>query len=154
LAISILKDHPAAEDVLQDAWIKVYTNIHTFKGNAKFATWLYRIVVNIGLTSLKRNRKKAPLESSLEEPPWEATPTRDSLTVLDQQKFIQAAFGRIKEEEALLLRLFYLCELDTAEIRKVTGFSASKIRVGLHRGRNNMYIQLKRLLGKDLINMI
>lgn len=54
LAIKLVKDREWAEEVAQDVFIKVHKNLDRFKGDAKFSTWLYRIVYNTGLDALKK----------------------------------------------------------------------------------------------------
>lgn len=150
LACSIIKDETAAEDVLQDSWIKVFKNIHNFKGDSSFATWLYRIVVNTCFTALKKLKPHETL-NHLHLP---EEPSQDQVFLVEQQKYIRLAFQRIKPEEALLLRLFYLCELSVKEIKEVTGFSSPKIRTGLHRARNNMETVLQQLLGDEINQLL
>jgi len=67
----------------------------------------------------------------------------------DQKKYIQKALDLLKPDEALILRLFYLCELKISEIEEVTGYKVSKIKVDLHRGRKNMQNALHQLLGNE-----
>ena len=72
----------------------------------------------------------------------------------ERKKLIQAVFKKMKEEEALLLRLYYLAELSVKEIQETTGFSASKIKVGLHRARKSMLAHLRREMGDELKHLI
>ena len=154
LAVSIVRDEPLAEDILQDVFIKVYKNIKKFKFKSKFSTWLYRIVVNSCYNELKKQRPKVAIEASniLEQA---VTKTRDkTLAYKDQQKYIQMAMAQLKTDEALVLRLFYLCEMSLKEIETISGYSVSKIRVDLHRGRKNMEKQLKLLLGEEINTLL
>jgi RNA polymerase sigma-70 factor (ECF subfamily) len=66
-----------------------------------------------------------------------------------QRHYIQTALASLASDEALVLRLFYLCELSIREVQEVTRFSNSKIKVCLHRGRKNMYQALQNLLGPE-----
>lgn len=149
LAISIIKDPVIAEDVLQDAFVKVYHKLHTFSFKSAFATWLYRIVINTCYNELKKKKNYISIDSTLEayKLPSEMNTT---LNDTDQKKYIQLALQQLKTEESLILRLFYLCELSIKEIETITGFTNSKIKVLLHRGRKNIHFQLQQLLGDDL----
>ena len=155
LACSILKDMHLAEDVLQDAFMKVYHKIHTFKYKASFTTWLYRIVVNTSYNALKKekNHLKVPEDTRPElAEGWESEVS--AIRKGEQQKYIQWALEKLRSDEALALRLHYLCELKLSEIEKITGFRKSKIKVDLHRGRKNMEFYLQKQLGievKDLL---
>ncbi|MEL6811823.1 MAG: RNA polymerase sigma factor, partial [Bacteroidota bacterium] len=102
LACSILKDMHLAEDVLQDAFMKVYHKIHTFKYRASFATWLYRIVVNTSYNALKK--EKNHLKVSEQERPelavgWESEVPK--VRQEEQQKYIQWALDKLRPDEAL-----------------------------------------------------
>lgn len=156
LACSIVKDEQRAEDVLQDAFVKMYKYIHSFRENAKFATWLYRIVVNTAYTAMEKEQKYK-LKKGEVQGEWEETAKEEALTKLRQaerKKYIQVVFKLLREEEALLLRLYYLGELSVKEIQEVTGFSASKIKVGLHRARKNMLAHLRNEMGDELKHLI
>ena len=63
--IKMLKDHDKTHDVLQDVFIRVYEKVHTFKGNASFKTWVYRIASNLALNELDKEKRKRT--DSLEE---------------------------------------------------------------------------------------
>jgi RNA polymerase sigma-70 factor (ECF subfamily) len=62
---ALLHNKEDAEDALQDAMCKAYTNLRSFQGRSSFSTWLTRIVVNSGL--MTRRRKSAHPEASLDE---------------------------------------------------------------------------------------
>lgn len=149
LAVSILKDEAIAEDVLQEAFMKVYKNIGRFRMEAAFATWLYRIVVNTGYNALARNKNRGKNES-LEAAENYGQADAMPLKVEDQRKYVNLALKRMNADEALVLRLFYLYERQIPEVREITGFSESKVKVCLHRGRKNLLQELKKLLGNDI----
>jgi RNA polymerase sigma-70 factor, ECF subfamily len=66
VCLRMTKDVAEAEDLAQEAFIQVFRNLNSFRGNSAFATWLYRIAVNTVLMKLRR-RKSPPL-LSLDEP--------------------------------------------------------------------------------------
>src|SRR5579871_2118158 len=66
LAVNLLRSQEDAQDVYQEAFLRVYRNIHTFRFDCSFHTWLYRIVTNICLDQL-RKRKVRKEESSVVE---------------------------------------------------------------------------------------
>jgi RNA polymerase sigma-70 factor (ECF subfamily) len=150
LAFSILKDKALAEDALQEAFIKVFRKLHSFNSKAAFTTWLYRIVVNTSYNVLKQQKYHEDIST---------IPNNDfgissdgpfnSLKEEAQRYYIQLAMASLASDEALVLRLFYLCELSIREVQEVTRFSNSKIKVCLHRGRKNMYQALQNLLGPE-----
>jgi RNA polymerase sigma-70 factor (ECF subfamily) len=153
LAVSILKDRATAQDVLQDAFVKVYDRIGGFRGEAAFASWLYRIVVNTSYNALKSHtygRKAGTLETEVVYGTTEQNPMRAE----DQKKYVHLALDRLNADEALVLRLFYLHELQIPEIADITGFGKPKIKVCLHRGRKNMMDKLKGLIGEEVKDLL
>src|SRR6266576_4704743 len=68
LAMNLLRSPEDARDVYQEAFLRVYRNLHTFRFDCSFHTWLYRIVTNICLDHL-RKRKVRREESSVVETP-------------------------------------------------------------------------------------
>jgi len=68
LALNLLRSPEDARDVYQEAFLRVYRNIHTFRFDCSFHTWLYRIVTNICLDHL-RKRKVRREESAVVETP-------------------------------------------------------------------------------------
>lgn len=151
LVISIIKDQSAAEDILQDAFIKVFESIDRFKFESRFSTWLYRVVINTSYNALKRKKVKMSIDdmemNGIIEPMVKGI---DAINAIDQNHYIQQAFEMLRTDEALVLRLFYISELSISEIHKVTGFSVAKIKVDLHRGRGNMCFYLKKMLGDEV----
>ncbi|PTB96454.1 RNA polymerase subunit sigma-70 [Marivirga lumbricoides] len=154
LTCSIIKDYDAAQDVLQDAFVKVYNKLHQFSGKAAFSTWLYRIVVNTAFSALRKHQYFTQIEEVDEIYHQPDSKEDNFMKAADQEKFVKVALDRLKPEEALVLRLYYLCEFSIAETKKVTGFSESKIKVNLHRGRKNMHEQLTRILGEDIKQLL
>lgn len=57
IAYNMLGNLEDAKDVLQDAFVKIYTGIKNFRGQSKFSTWFYRIVVNCSLDFLRRRKR-------------------------------------------------------------------------------------------------
>src|SRR6476646_3399040 len=79
LAVNLLRSQEDAQDVYQEAFLRVYKNIHTFRFDCSFHTWLYRIVTNICLDHLRK--KKVRKE--------EATVVETSEGMLDRMEVIQ-----------------------------------------------------------------
>jgi RNA polymerase sigma-70 factor (ECF subfamily) len=77
LAMNLLRSPEDARDVYQEAFLRVYRNLHTFRFDCSFHTWLYRIVTNICLDQL-RKRKVRKEESSVVETSEGAVDRMDS----------------------------------------------------------------------------
>lgn len=155
LACSILKDKEKAEDVLQNAFMKVFQKTNSFKHQSAFSSWLYRIVVNTAYNELKRTKSYLDLDdlNSTESLANDKSAIQ-YLKEEEQKKYVILALNRLKPDEALVLRLFYLCDMSLKEVQQITNFTSSKIKVVLHRGRKNMEIALRGLLGNQLKDLL
>ena len=155
LACSVLKDTNLAEDAVQTAFIKVFEKLDTFRQDSKFSTWLYRIVINTAYNLLKQQKNHLQMDA-LSDSAIETNGKSETkaLTEQDQKKYINLALNKIKPDEALILRLFYLYDHTIIEIEEITSFSKSKIKVDLHRGRKNMEVQLQKMLGKEIDQLL
>jgi len=155
LACSILKDKEKAEDVLQDAFMKVFQKANGFKHQSAFSSWLYRIVVNTAYNELKRNKSYSDLDdlNSTESLANDKTAIQ-YLKEEEQKTYVILALNRLKPDEALVLRLFYLCDMSLKEVQEITNFTSSKIKVDLHRGRKNMEMALRGLLGNQMKDLL
>ncbi|HEX5214231.1 MAG TPA: sigma-70 family RNA polymerase sigma factor [Vicinamibacterales bacterium] len=150
-----------APDVVQETFWQVYRNVLTFRGNAQFSTWLYRIATNAGLMH-RRARSRRPAESLDEfQPRFDADgrleETPDALRVvcrvdelLDRQVLAekaQAAIDGLPDlyREAFVLR--DLEELSTAEVAQVLRVEPATVRQRVHRARLMVREYLSELAG-------
>src|SRR5689334_23030985 len=62
LAFGVLRNQDDALDVVQDAFIKAHKYLDKFEGNSSFYTWLYRIVMNLSIDHIRKNRRAQPVE--------------------------------------------------------------------------------------------
>lgn len=144
LALGIVKNESEAEDIVQSSFFNAYKRLNTFRGDSKFSTWLYRIVVNESNQRLRRKKFKADANHP-EITEIEAEKSADNPEGKERKKILRYAISQLKEKESLLIRLFYLCELSHDEISKVTGLTIANTKVILHRAKNN----LKRVLESE-----
>ena len=156
LACSVLHDEYEAEDALQESFIKVYRNIHKFRFQSSFSTWVYKIVVNTCFTIAKKQKKHLhdDIDSCTGIELQQSKTGFEELIESEQKAIINKVLKMIKPEEALLLRLFYLSDLDVKEIMEVTGFRESKIKVTLHRARKNALNELQKNFVNELTQIV
>jgi RNA polymerase sigma factor (sigma-70 family) len=156
LAYNILLNREDAEEIAQDAFVKAYGSLYTYRATAKFSTWLYRIVVNCALNK-KKLKKYAVVnldtttQNILEE---EAGDGLQSMMQQASKEHIQAALQTISDNERICISLYYLSELSVEEIHAVTGIMASNIKVLLYRGRKSLYASLKQRLKQEIRDLI
>jgi RNA polymerase sigma-70 factor (ECF subfamily) len=140
LVMGMIQDESIAEDVVQTAFINAFRNLKKFKRRSKFSTWFYTIVLNEARIQLRKNKSNV---LSLEDYHFHDTalyienPAFLNLHRSDQKRIINNVLSKLSSVENLLMRLYYQNENSINEIQKITGFTISKIKTGLHRARRN-----------------
>lgn len=154
IAIGIVRNEENAEEIVQDAFIRVFKHISKFNKTGKFSTWLYRIVYNTSLTSL-RGKRKIDIRS-LDMPenyeldiPDNYSNGFDDLVKSDKVKFVNKAITKLSKTENLVITLYYTNECSIIEIAQITGWNTSTIKTRLYRARQNLYVELSKLLGSE-----
>lgn len=139
ICLKICEDYFLAEEAAQDTFIKVYNQIHRFKQEAKFSTWVYRIAVNTSFTKTKQ-KKSAFLDLSDAEiipSDFEA----DQLSQLikeEQQQKIKSAIDSLPALEALAISLYYLEDYSVKEVSEALNISLENTKVKLFRARKKL----------------
>jgi RNA polymerase sigma-70 factor (ECF subfamily) len=150
----MLKNQFDAEEVLQDCYLKAYNSLNSFKGEAKFSTWFYRIVYNTALTKLSSKKRKTESEMSSVEDHFnlESEYNVDDIEKKDIQEFIQDTINKLPERYAAVISMFYMNEMSIEEISEVMGISITNSKVLLHRSRNSLRdLIINSKLAKELI---
>ncbi|HYF05082.1 MAG TPA: sigma-70 family RNA polymerase sigma factor [Patescibacteria group bacterium] len=135
------------QDLVQDVFIKAYTNIHSFDPELKFSPWIYRIAHNTFINALEK-RKRQPLslfefEGLLNILPARSDPEKDINRDMDKS-MVEAGLKELDEKYREPLVLFYLEEFDYSEIADILHMPVSTVGVRIKRGRD----QLKKVLAK------
>jgi RNA polymerase sigma factor (sigma-70 family) len=151
IALKILQNRPEAEEATQDAFIKAYHNLKAFNKEAKFSTWLYRIVFNTAISYKRKNRQQyISIENTIIEYKQEA---EGVLEKTDKKKFLNKAMAMLNEADRTALSLFYLEEFSLEEIADITGMQANTIKVRIHRARQRLAEELKIILNHEALTL-
>lgn len=148
-AVYRLVDHPEdAADVTQDAFLNAYQSLHTFKGDAEFYTWLYRIAFNSAVTLKRKKRATASLEGvgtdgplDPDDPSEYVQPGADLIRDENEQ-LLRTALNRLSHEHREVLILKEIEGLRYEEIAAILGVPIGTVRSRLHRAR----LELRELL--------
>ena len=150
----MLKNEFDADEVLQDCFLKAYNSLGSFKGEAKFSTWFYRIVYNSALTKLSSQKRKIEAEMSSVEDNFdlESEYNADDIEKKDLQEFVQDIINKLPERYSAIITMFYLNEMSIEEISEVMQITVSNVKVMLHRSRNALRdLIIKSKLAEELI---
>lgn len=139
-------DSVMADDIAQDALVKAYMSLDSFKGTSKFSTWLFRIAYNC---FIDEKRKQVSHGGGLGEDIDSiaaqrivASPSDDPSAGFKYQALYRAIDG-LKENEKSAILLFYMEDLPTKDIARILDAEEGTIRVWLTRGREHLRKQLK-----------
>lgn len=157
LALRILKNREEAEEAAQDAFMKAFHSLNAFEGNAKFTTWLYKIVYNEALGRLRKTKNNSlPLEEIFELPSDSADylDGLKSLQLKERKELIQQGLADLKPAESAILILFYLEEQSIKEIEQIMSLTSSNIKILLHRGRKNLLESMRSITKSELIHLL
>ncbi|MBK9759445.1 MAG: sigma-70 family RNA polymerase sigma factor [Flavobacteriales bacterium] len=138
VAMRVLRNREEAQEVTQDAFVKVYQNLDGYEGTSKFTTWLFSITYRTAISKLRSRRTST---SDLDEVPEAAAAGSDPATAElgDRRAALEYALGQLTPEDASIVSLFYLHEQNVEEIVTTTGLSASNVKVKLHRSRKKLF---------------
>jgi RNA polymerase sigma-70 factor, ECF subfamily len=144
--LAILKNEAEAEDAAQEAVISSYRHLGSFRGDAKFSTWLTTIAINEGRKRLRK--AKVAAEESIEEEvegqegdftPAPLTDWREvPLEALERKELREALRTAVAELPGLYRQVFILRDLEELNIEETAqamGISVSVVKVRLHRAR-------------------
>ena len=130
--LRVVKNRTVAEDVAQEAFLRAYRGLESFRGDAQVRSWMYRIATNLAMNAVTR-RKEFPTEQ-VPEIPAQHGPA----TLMERQELKEAlreAIAGLPEDlrEPLVMREYH--EMSYQEIADATGLPLNTVRTRILRGR-------------------
>jgi RNA polymerase sigma-70 factor (ECF subfamily) len=144
--LRFLVDRPTAEDLLQEAFLRVYLHRETYHPTAAFRTWLFTIARNLAVDHLRRQgiTWKSPEPEELLTALHDPSPSPlQRVEIAESLEQIENALCKLSPGQREVLLLSRFVGLSHEEIAAVTGTSPGAVRVALHRALT----QLKKLFG-------
>jgi len=141
IAYQYLRDAHDADEAVQDAFIKVFTHITSYREDLPFEVWFTRILVN-GCLDLRKSRARrlrwsVPMPSGVETSPREPRVSQrnaeDRLVDAERGREIAAAVARLPERQRAVFTLSQIGEQTTGEVSQALGVSEATVRVHLFR---------------------
>lgn len=129
----IVISHDDADDVLQETFIKIYRNIHNFKGESKLFSWMYRIATNEALTHLKKN---AILKNNSSPELHEHTINNLQADVYFEgneiQLKLQKAIATLPEKQKLVFNMRYFDDIKYSDMSEILDTSEGALKATYH----------------------
>jgi len=127
-------DSDAADDLMQETFIKVWQNLDKFRNQSQISTWIYRIAVNTCLSHLRIEKRKATDEINDKIIETKAEETSNKQEQVDQ---LYKCIAQLEENERIIITMV-LDEIPYQEIAEISGISEGNLRVKIHRIKNKL----------------
>jgi RNA polymerase sigma-70 factor (ECF subfamily) len=154
LAMNLLRSPEDAQDVYQEAFLRVYRNLNSFRFDCSFHTWLYRIVTNLCLDQMRKRKVRkeestliegsdGPVDrmDSVQEGRVEGDPQRSTFNVELRQR-VKKALGELTARERMVFELRHYQGLKLRNIGEILGTSEEAAKNCLFRATQKMRLAL------------
>ncbi len=158
-AYKYVKEKQLAEDIAQEAFIKSYKSLDSFREESSFYTWVYRIAVNTAknyIVSSKRREEIIMTDLSEDNNYYPEKPDIDSpqdiLNASELRDLIFATLSSLGEETRTALSLREFDGLSYEQIAEISNCPVGTVRSRIFRGREMIEEKVRKHMGKKLIN--
>ena len=141
----ILRNYHETEDIVQQAFMRAWEKIDTFKGNSNFYTWLYRIGFNLAITKINSSRENQ-IDEIFESNLTASENIEKDLEGKELADLVKKLLDQVPEEQRTA---YVLCEVDSKnyeEIAIITGVPVGTVRSRIFRARKYLMENLQKLL--------
>jgi RNA polymerase sigma-70 factor (ECF subfamily) len=158
LALRVVRNREEAEELVQDAFVRAYRNLRSFRGDSAFRTWFYRILYNVCMSRIRQRARREPVLRLEDQPAMsESIPDREMSTALEQleQKEIADILSgellKLPDKYRTALTLFYTEQMSYEEMSEITGLSVGTVKTHLFRARNLLREKLVTRLQEEVL---
>lgn len=135
-------DSGLAEDLLQEAFVRAWQKLGSFRGESQFVTWLHRLSVNVALSDRRIRLRRFQSETSLDET-VERTAVGSRDVRAAQNRDLEQAIARLPERARTVLVLYDIEGYGHADIARMTGMAEGSSKAQLHRARKLLREELE-----------
>jgi len=152
LGYRMLGNRQEAEDIVQETFMRLYSNLHRYDENQKFSTWIFRIATNLCIDRLRKRKLTYSLDAEVNDGEGndyyammssdEDTPEKQVI-VSETQRQIRKVIDNMPDKYKSIIVLRYLQDLSLQEISDVLDMPITTIKTRLHRGREYLRKKLE-----------
>ena len=128
----IVLSHEDANDVLQNVFIKVWSNLQNFQGKSSLSTWLYRIAVNESLDFLRKQKLADKVSADVDVSVASRLMSDEYFDGDEVQARLQEAVARLPEVQRMVFNLKYFEEMKYSEISQILNTSEGALKASYH----------------------
>lgn len=158
LALQYMKNPEAAEDVLQDAYMKAFSKLDSLKDSESFSAWLGQIVANTAKNALVKNNpllftdvedqtEMEDFAEKIEDEDIDGQPEL-SYTREETKELVHELIDSLTEEQRMCILLYHIEDMPIKDIAKTLGCSENTVKSRLNYGRKNLKIKAEDLQKK------
>lgn len=148
--VRVLGSRDDARDVTQDAFVQALLKLESFRGDAQFYTWLYRIAMNLALSQRRRRKPTESLDAVKEnlgtEPTVQQPTAAQQLIQRERAEQLQAALLQLSDEHRQILVLREMEGFDYVAIGEILEMPVGTVRSRLFRARLQLKQQLETIM--------
>ncbi len=145
LVYRMLQQYEEANEITQETFLAAWQGLPAFRGDARFATWLYRIAYNCSLKQLEQRKRDKALQVALEAEQGNSAGIDTELDVHDRQALIQEHLSQLPAKYRIVLILRHLQDMTYEEIAEILTMPIGTIKTHLFRARNLLKERLQAL---------
>ncbi len=142
IAYRFVSDHDDADEVAQEAFVRAFRSLGSFRGDAGFSTWLYRIVVNLSLNQVRQNKKRMEREIDPDRAVMISTATVAPGEQGILTGHLQQALNELPTLQRSVVILRHIDGLSTREVSQILHCSEGTVKTHLFRGLKKLRAKL------------
>ncbi len=147
IALRFTGDASAAMDIAQDSFVKLFSSIQDFRGEASFESWLYRLVVNRCLDQKRSRRRLLPcVDQLLESLRFPGETALQKLLRQELSDQVRSAIAKLRPDQRIVIVLRYTQGLSYEQIAEVLGCAAGTVASRLNRAHKVLERRLAHLV--------
>jgi RNA polymerase sigma factor (sigma-70 family) len=150
VSLRIINNSAEAEDAMQEAFIAAFRQLHSYKGEVSFGSWLKKIVVNRSIDLLRKRKVQYEDLSKIAKKEDEEDDTGDYALI--NAEMVKQAISKLKDNYRVVLTLFLLEGYDHDEIAQILKISNGSSRTIYHRAKDQLKKEL--LLMKEKVEEV
>ena len=151
ISLRIVGNREDAEEVAQDSFVKAFRSLGSFRGSARFPTWLFRIVYNSSVSHYRKRKREIVSDPGEVGSMKHAGLTEEMNTEGEEAMAgaLQEAIKTLPQVEQAMITLYYYQESSIDDIAAITKMTPSNVKVRLHRARKRLHEQINRLVADE-----
>lgn len=138
LAFRILYDDEEAKDVVQDSFLKIWKNIHSFNSKQKFTTWMYKIVTNTAIDRYRAIKKTSKVNNTSVNEVMSNLQGKNTLLDFENKQLgelIKTMADKLPEKQRIVFVLRDLQGMDSQEVQEILDITAITVKSNLYHAR-------------------